>query len=173
MTRSIIIFSFTVDFSSLGNSWRRWPQGKYSIPMSIYGCPDQELNNWSHGSYNITISTDYTYDLEGVNETGSKFLWDKSDLLLLGPFGTNTFQINFCTRDKSASAPDTKHLYEDESGQRIYLELAEWPRGDYGIFNANVMLSELYQFEPDDTEEIQCPKGNTASFNNYCKTTGT
>ena len=91
LAQHITIFSPTVDFPLLGNSWRRWPRGKYSIPMSIYGCPDQELNNWSHGSYNITISTDQTYDLEGVNGIGDVFRWKKSDLLLLGPFGEYTF----------------------------------------------------------------------------------
>ena len=128
--------------------------------MSIYGCPDQELNNWSHGSYNITVSTDQTYDLEGVNEDGDVFRWKKSDLLLLGPFGGYTFQINFCTKYQTALEPETRYLYDDGHGQQMYLDLAEWPRGEYGIFNIHERIKELYKPRPDYKDEIQCPKGN-------------
>ena len=127
--------------------------------MSIYGCPDQDLNNWHHGSYNITVSTDNIYHLEGVNETGSAFQWNIDDLFLLGPFGDYTFQINFCTKVESALEPETRYLYEDGQGQQMYLELAEWPRGEYGVFNAEAKLSELYMPIPGQSDEIPCPKG--------------
>ena len=126
--------------------------------MSIYGCPDQDLNNWDHGSYNITVSTDNIYHLEGIDETNSAFQWNIDDLILLGPFGEYTFQINFCTKVESA---DTRHVYEDDQGQRMYLDLDEWPRGEYGVFNAEEKLIDLYEPIPGRSVDIRCPKGET------------
>ena len=40
----------------LVDTLRKWPDGSYSIPMTIYGCPDQAINNWKHGSINFTFT---------------------------------------------------------------------------------------------------------------------
>ena len=40
----------------LVDTLRKWPDGSYSIPMAIYGCPDQAINNWKHGSINFTFT---------------------------------------------------------------------------------------------------------------------
>ena len=148
-----------------GNSWRKWPEGSYSIPMSIYGCPDQELNNWKHGSFNITLSTEYPYDLMGLHENSTIFRWKKRDLLLLGPFGEYTFQLNVCTKNKYQHLQDIEdgndwgYVYKDGNGNEIYLDVGEWPRGEYIIFDASDRIKDIYKGR-QSTERNQCPQGN-------------
>lgn len=91
-----------------------WPDGDYALPMSVFGCPDPDTNNWQYGYINITFKL--TIDLFetslgriGNNETDLNFLE------LLGPYGPHSIQLNFCTHEKKDY---------DETG---------WPSGQYGV----------------------------------------
>ena len=46
----------------IAEALRQWPDGDYSIPMSIYGCPDQAINKWKHGSINMTFTYPITFN---------------------------------------------------------------------------------------------------------------
>ena len=88
--------------------------------MSVYGCPDQELNNWQHSQNHAVHQVKYAW---GVNSIDIIAL--KDDVLNLGPIGlnSNTFQVNYCVKHSSSN------------GQRM--KDAEWPRGNYAIFPTN------------------------------------
>ena len=102
-----------------GGSWKRWPDGDYSIPMSIYGCPEQEINNWIHSFINITLTAQTTiHYIKGAVED-EYITWQAHDFLLLGPYGSNTVQMNFCSKLSI-------------SGK---LKGVEWPRGLYAVYS--------------------------------------
>ena len=70
---------------------RRWPPGDYSLPISRYGCPDPDVNDWKYGYINITI--------EYPSERSF------SDYLM-GPFGEKSCQLTFCTMTLSNNPYD-------------------------------------------------------------------
>ena len=107
-----------IDFAD--NSWKRWPDGDYSIPMSIYGCPEQEINKWSHGYINFTMDSDSAQLIRYIN--GEKMrhqFWDEMNFFLLGPYGKRVIQMNFCSK-------------QTFNGK---LKGGEWPRGSYAVFS--------------------------------------
>ena len=69
-------FYFSVEYR------RRWPQGSYSVPMSIYGCPDPDVNFWEYGYINITFQYPITVGTAAY---------------IIGPFGAFAYQFTFCT----------------------------------------------------------------------------
>ena len=104
------------------HAWRKWPNGNYAIPMSVYGCPDQNLNNWKHNFINITYSTSHM-----LKEATLGKVYLKDDLYTLGPFGSHNFQYNFCIKSDSLTNGETNDVSD------IIHETAEWPNGDYAI----------------------------------------
>ena len=84
--------------------------------MSIYGCPEQEINKWEHGYTNITYAyPNYLY------EKNIGAVQQHHNLYTLGPFGRFSHQLNYCTKvteNGSSSSPGG----------------SEWPRGSYAIY---------------------------------------
>ena len=50
--------------------------------MSIYGCPDPDVNTWEYGYINITFQHPVMVDTSPY---------------IMGPFGIDVYQITFCT----------------------------------------------------------------------------
>ena len=50
--------------------------------MSIYGCPDPDVNTWEYGYINITFQHPVMVDTSPN---------------IMGPFGKDVYQITFCT----------------------------------------------------------------------------
>ena len=117
----LLPFGCLVTVNSISDwAWRQWPDGDYAIPMSVYGCSDQELNNWQHSQNHAVHYVKYAW---GVNSKDIVTL--KDDVLNLGPIGlnSNTFQVNYCVKHSTSN------------GQRM--RDVEWPRGNYAIFPTN------------------------------------
>ena len=68
--------SFSVEYR------RSWPAGDYSIPMSIYGCPDPDVNTWEYGYINISFKNPIMVETSPY---------------VMGPFGVDVYQTTFCT----------------------------------------------------------------------------
>ena len=117
--------------------------------MSVYGCPDQELNEWKHGYFNITVSSFTQYDLLGKNNRDKIFKWRYRDLLLLGPYGKHFFQLNFCTKDGYFCDPRVDEICPDDA--KLY-QTEEWPSGEYIIFGPNTGIENYPTLRP-------CPIG--------------
>ena len=115
--------------------------------MSVYGCPDQELNEWKHGYFNITVSSSYPYDLLGRNNRDNIFKWRDRDLLLLGPFGKHIFQLNFCTKKSKFCDPRVFERCPDDFKLN---QTEEWPSGEYIIFGTG---------PEHGPKKSQCPRG--------------
>ena len=32
-----------------------WPDGNYALPMSVYGCPEPDMEGWGYGYMNISF----------------------------------------------------------------------------------------------------------------------
>ena len=78
--------------SEYGN--RFWPPGDYAVPMSIYGCPDPDVNMWHFGYINITFKENMFFSVPGQD-------------YLIGPYGdpdfkTVPYQYSFCTMASNA-----------------------------------------------------------------------
>ena len=88
--------------------------------MSVYGCPDQKLNNWQHSQNHAVHRHKYAWGVNGIDSLALK-----DDVINLGPIGLNssTFQLNYCVKQSTSD------------GQRM--KDAEWPRGLYAIFPTN------------------------------------
>ena len=92
--------------------------------MSVYGCPEQEINNWKHGYTNIT----YTYP-NYLYEDKIGAVQQQHNLSTLGPFGRFSHQINYCTK-----VP--QHGLSNTSGG------SEWPRGKYAIYHDSSNIND-------------------------------
>ena len=88
--------------------------------MSVYGCPDQKLNNWQHSQNHAVHRSKYAWGVNGIDSLALK-----DNVINLGPIGLNssTFQLNYCVKQ---STSDDQRMKD-----------AEWPRGLYAIFSAN------------------------------------
>ena len=87
--------------------------------MSIYGCPDQELNNWKYRHVDA---------LKSYSE-----LSQKHDLDYVGPFDAYRYPNYFCVKERVSNEPSiVKHNSLD--WQKTVTTSAEWPRGNYGIY---------------------------------------
>ena len=96
----------------------RWPQGEYSLPKSVYGCPDkgQESDTWHYGYMKIGFKQTIQLFESSLGEVG----WKNTEfgfLELLGPYGPHSIQLNFCTRVNGCDNNVTL-----------------WPSGRYGIY---------------------------------------
>ena len=104
-----------IRFYFSANAWKKWPTSSspYGIPMSIYGCPDQELNNWRHYHLNVTFL--HPHLLQKTTIGGNPY---DPEQFTVGPFGDFNYQLNICKSRGSLSSD---------------LD-AEWPRGTYAIY---------------------------------------
>ena len=84
------------------------------MPLSVYGCPASENNNWNHGYINISFKNDVRLFEKQLGEVG----WNAAFLLLAGPYGHHSYQLNFCT--------------SSNKGLR-----ARWPIGKYSVFSTD------------------------------------
>ena len=95
-----------------------WPDGDYSIPMSVYGCGNMAENQWLTGYLNISFKYPVIWQ-SSRNADNNR----RPPSLLLGPHGQFSYQLNFCTKhlNRTAKIPDP---------------LSAWPRGNYSIFGS-------------------------------------
>ena len=115
-------------------AWQQWPDGNYATPMSVYGCPDQDLNNWETGYINLTFGRHY--DLKEVTQTGSTVKLERWDnLFSLGPFGEVTFQLNFCVKVAKKNGVSTHDFEKEDEWLEDVSTTTEWPRGTYAIYD--------------------------------------
>ena len=96
----------------------RWPDGDYAIPMSTYGCPDPDINEWKYGYMNISFWQGFELSGPSIGALG----WSASNgslklFELLGPYGSHSIQLNFCGRVSGNGSDQTL-----------------WPTGKYGIY---------------------------------------
>ena len=91
-----------------------WPPANYALPKSIYGCPDPSINNWHNGYMNISFKESIALSESYIGRIG----WNEVDLNvieLLGPYGSHSIQLNFCSKRENGSF--------------------EWsPSGQYGVY---------------------------------------
>ena len=93
-----------------------WPEGDYALPMSIYGCSYGDTTNWKYGYMNISFEwPTHIYTKKAGRH------WKSQPSFLLGPYGSHSLQINFCTRVHGvvSSTGNTKQ---------------RWPLGQYSIY---------------------------------------
>ena len=99
---------------------KRWPDENYALPMSVYGCPDRAVNDWKYGYINITFNSTITF-FEHPRGPLGRNASDLSLTELLGPYGPNSIQLNFCGREKK------------EKNEEVF----DWPSGQYGVYGTN------------------------------------
>ena len=94
-----------------------WPDGDYALPMSVYGCPDTNVNKWNYGYMNISIKDNIELFETSIGQVlGNGPDWNL--LELYGPYGLHSIQLNFCTKVNSGNE----------------YNVAEWPSGQYGVY---------------------------------------
>ena len=98
----------------------RWPDGDYALPMSIYGCPELGSSDWKYGYMNISFSHKVDLYERKLGLVG----WNHSFLMLLGPYGPYSYQLNFCTKSSGG---------ENSSDS----DATRWPAGQYSIYKTN------------------------------------
>ena len=113
----------------------RWPDGDYAMPMSTYGCPDPDINEWKYGYMNISFWHGFELSVPSIGALG----WSASNgslklFELLGPYGSHSIQLNFCGRFSGNGS-----ISGNGSDQTL------WPTGMYGIYGT----------------EQNCPTGKT------------
>ena len=91
-----------------------WPTGEYALPMSMFGCPEEETRGWQNGFINLTIPV-----------TAPNHEWNDDDLEttepnILGPYYKHSIQLNFCTKTEESYNHSMKIMY--------------WPNGSYCIY---------------------------------------
>ena len=109
-----MILIFCLDIESL---LRSWPDGDYSLPMSKYGCNDFDTNSWKYGYLNISFEQKVELNELNIGAVG----WNSS-LFILGPFGSYSYQMNFCTKVSGMTTSDKIKK--------------TWPQGRYSIFGS-------------------------------------
>ena len=95
-----------------------WPDGDYSIPMSVYGCGDMEENQWLTGYLNISFKYPISLHKTSGGETDKR-----TSSVILGPHGRYSYQLNFCTKIVGNKTQNPGRL-------------SLWPPGDYSIFGS-------------------------------------
>ena len=80
----------------------KWPKGKYSIPSSLFGCPEE---GWDIGYISLTVDDNYFYwtsdfgdvvltDAEQIEVDG-----ENKEMHIFGHYSNATLLLNFCTRN--------------------------------------------------------------------------
>ena len=113
-------------------AWRQWPDGDYAIPMPVFGCPDQELNNWKHRSIMINYR-EYSWTLiDGIAAN----MTIRHNLRHLGSIIKDVFEIRLCVKQRTrAKTSPLSNSYE--KWQHQLSESAEWPRGKYDVYKTS------------------------------------
>ena len=116
-------------FYSLEFAWRQWPDADraYSIPKSVYGCPDQSKNQWIEGYMDFRDKLSEGAFL--LEETLGPIRPEHNLFTIVGPSQSDGFRISFCSKKK-------------RSGLREVNRDTEWPRGNYAIFHHNLGCPE-------------------------------
>ena len=121
------LFYICVEFA-----WRQWPDDtSYSIPMSVYGCPEQSVNKWAQGY--LDVKNRMESDSILMEKTLGPLLPEKN-LFTMGPFQSDGFRLSFCSKRAQFQ---TRELNRDK----------EWPLGNYAILKQNM--------------SSPCPEGKT------------
>ena len=94
-----------------------WPSGNYAIPQLVYGCPGPAFNEWNNGYLNVSFKNEILLYEKKLGVVG----WDNASLLLIGPYGPYSYQLNFCTMTSNNSSTSE----------------ARWPSGIYSIFSTD------------------------------------
>ena len=106
-------------FVRLEFAWRQWPDDRaYSIPKSVYGCPEQSVNEWVEGY--IIIKIEMVRNMALIEKTLGR-LTQENNLYTSGPIQSDGYRLSFCSKKKHSETGD---INRD----------AEWPRGNYAIF---------------------------------------
>ena len=123
-----------------------WPDGPYILPMTKYGCPEPPQYGWTQGYINITSHEPLHMFMSKNNTNG----WPISeDINIIGPFGTNSFQLNFCMKLKQYP----NHSISDTINGSEAMSSDKWPDGNYSVFSV----------------DKECPKG-VYIYLKVCKT---
>ena len=107
-------------------AWKQWPDGNYAIPMTVYGCPDQETNNWKHKRYGHLLMEQSIYKVDDTVTPSLRY-----DFVNLGPFDDYEVRMNLCVKQPLKKQND---IYNEDSFEERMLETAEWPPGNYAIY---------------------------------------
>ena len=107
-------------------AWKQWPDGDYAIPMSVYGCPDPESNEWKHKRYAVKLLAHSIYKVYDFVDLSLK-----NDFFNLGPFGFYQLKINVCVKQRSNTE---RYANRQTSFEDRLLETAEWPPGNYVVY---------------------------------------
>ena len=94
---------------------RSWPDGDYSLPMSVYGCNELDSTGWKYGYMNMSFK-----DKVEIRELHNVDVKSSNASLLLDPMGLYSYQLNFCTRVPNQATTTEK----------------AWPQGRYSIFGS-------------------------------------
>ncbi|XP_060084391.1 uncharacterized protein LOC132563668 [Ylistrum balloti] len=111
ITKDDILFELKLMSKAVGNS--KWPKGEYGLPMSAFGCPEEDSFGWNSGYANLTLP-----------ELSSKQLWNDLDDVtvephIMGPFHEHIMQLNFCLKQKISLTNDSDK---------------NWPQGKYCLY---------------------------------------
>ena len=111
-----------VSCNCLEFAWRQWPDYEaYSIPKSVYGCPEQSVNEWAEGYIDFKVKEE---EETVLLEKSLGQVTKEKNLLTIGPYQSDGFRLSFCTK--------RQQIGTGESDRN-----KEWPRGNYAIFGLN------------------------------------
>ena len=96
--------------------------------MSIYGCPDQELNNWKHSHFDLIFVYSQSW------KTHAYGLSQEHKLDYVEPFDTFNYPYYFCVKERVSSEPSTTN-HDSSDWHKTVTTTAEWPRGQYIIYS--------------------------------------
>ena len=96
--------------------------------MPVFGCPDQELNDWKHKSLMVHYFHYSWTMIDGISN-----LTIRHNLLHLGRMSIDNLEIRLCVKQSIRVTP-TPIINTDEYWQQQLSESAEWPRGKYDIY---------------------------------------
>jgi hypothetical protein len=80
----------------------KWPKGKYSIPSSLFGCPEE---GWDIGYISLTVDDNYFYWTSNFGDivlTVSEQIevdGENKEMHIFGHYSNTTLLLNFCTRN--------------------------------------------------------------------------
>ena len=106
--------------------------------MPVFGCPDQEINNWKHKSFMMDYHLYSWKIIDGISNLTIRY-----NLLHLGRMSIERLEIRLCVKERNRVTP-SPIVNTDEYWQQQLGESTEWPRGKYDIY----MTSD------------HCPKGD-------------
>ncbi len=88
-----------------------WPEGSFSLPQSVYDCPQIDQFHWVRSHVSLRQS----------NKEPNPYSWSL-EYHMRGPFGPNHVAINFCSK------------LNDFLSKEMIQKTPKWPKGSYCIF---------------------------------------